>query len=89
MVPSVQTFVVVYFPKYIGPPWDERNPTHLPIPVVKRNGRAQIPLKMAWALTIHKSQGMTLPKETIDIEKIERKGLTFTTISRVRSLRDL
>jgi ATP-dependent exoDNAse (exonuclease V) alpha subunit len=44
------------------------------------------PLKMAWALTIHKSQGLTLSKETIDIGKVERQGLTFTTISRVKSL---
>jgi hypothetical protein len=87
--PQIPTFVVVDFPKYIGPPWDERNPTHLPIPAVKRNGRAQIPLKMAWALTIHKSQGMTLPKATIDIGKTERQGLTFTAISRVPSLQDL
>ena len=87
--PQIPTFVVVDFPKYIGPPWDERNPTHLPIPAVKRNGRAQIPLKMAWALTIHKSQGMTLPKATIDIGKAERQGLTFIAISRVPSLQDL
>jgi len=83
------TFVVVDFPKYIGPPWDERNPTHLPNPAIKRNGRAQIPLKMAWDLTIHKSQGMTLPKATIDIGKTEHQGLTFTSISRVPSLQDL
>jgi len=44
---------------------------------------------MAWALTIHKSQGMTLPKATIDIRKTERQGLTFTAISRVPSLQDL
>ena len=44
---------------------------------------------MAWALTIHKSQGMTLPKATIDIGKTERQGLTFTAISRVPSLQDL
>jgi len=87
--PQIPTFVVVDFPKYIGPPWDERNPTHLPIPAVKRNDRTQIPLKMAWALTIHKSRGMTLPKATIDIGKIERQGLTFTAISRVPSLQDL
>ena len=44
---------------------------------------------MAWALTIHKSQGMTLPKATIDIGKIERQSLTFTAISRVPYLQDL
>lgn len=87
--PQLPTFVVVAFPKYIGPPWDEGNPTHFPISAIKINGRMQIPLKMASALTIHKYQGMTLPKATIDIGKIERKGLTFIAISRVPSLKDL
>ena len=44
---------------------------------------------MAWALTIHKSQGMTLDQATVDIGPKERQGLTFTAISRVRSLTDL
>ena len=44
---------------------------------------------MAWELTIHKSQGMTLPKATIDIGTMERQGLTFTALSRVPSLKDL
>ena len=66
--PQLSTFVVVNFQKYIGPAWDTNNPTFLPIPPIQRGGgRTQIPLKMAWALTIHKSQGMTLPKAAIDI----------------------
>jgi ATP-dependent exoDNAse (exonuclease V) alpha subunit len=44
---------------------------------------------MAWALTIHKSQGLTLHKATIDIGNTDRQGLTFTAISRVRELADL
>ena len=43
---------------------------------------------MAWALTIHKSQGLTLQRATIDIGNIDRQGLTFTTISRVCELAD-
>ena len=54
-----------------------------------KGGRTQIPLKMAWALTIHKSQGMELPKATVDIGTMERQGLTFTALSRVPSLKDL
>ena len=41
---------------------------------------------MAWAITIHKSQGLTLEKATIDIGKKERQGLTFIAISRVKSI---
>ena len=44
---------------------------------------------MAWGLTIHKDQGMTLQNVTIDIGKIDRQGLTFTAISRVTSLSSL
>ena len=41
---------------------------------------------MAWGLTIHKAQGMTLQNVTIDIGNIDRQGITFTAISRVSSL---
>jgi len=59
--------VVVSFIKYIGPPWDPNNPTSIPIPLINRGTHTQIPLKMEWALTIHKSKGMKLQKVTIDI----------------------
>ena len=71
---------------YVGVRFDTANPRLVPIAPVVRGSRKQIPLKMAWALTIHKSQGLTLDRATIDIENIEQQGLTFTTISRVKSL---
>jgi ATP-dependent DNA helicase PIF1 len=46
-------------------------------------------LKLAWGLTIHKSQGLTLEKATINIGKQERQGMTFTAISRVKYLNGL
>lgn len=39
---------------------------------------------MSWDITIHKSQGLMLHKAIFDIGGIERQGLTFTTISRVK-----
>ena len=87
--PALPSFVVVDFRQYRGTPWDISHPTYVPIPPITRGARRQIPLQMAWALTIHKSQGMTLDKATIDIGTKERQGLTFTAISRVRSLADI
>ena len=48
-----------------------------------------MPLRLAWALTIHKSQGLTLEKATIDIRPRERTRMTFVAISRVKSLQGL
>ena len=46
--------------------------------------------KLAWAVTIHKAQGLTLSKAVIDVGSKEFcTGLTFVACSRVRSLTDL
>ena len=51
------------------------------------NGRQQLPLRLAWALTIHKSRGLTLSKTWIDIGKTERTaGVSYVAISRVKTL---
>lgn len=51
---------------------------------------SQYPLKHAWALTIHKSQGMTLERALIDAGRfIFSPGQTYTALSRVRSLAGL
>ena len=87
--PNLPKYVVVKFDNYIGPPWDAQNPKTIPITTITRGSHTKIPLTMAWAITIHKSQGLTLNRETIDIERKERQGLTFTTISRVKDLNNL
>lgn len=52
--------------------------------------RQQIPLKLAWALTIHNSQGLTLKKACIDIGKEEScLGISYVAMSRVRNCQSM
>ena len=52
--------------------------------------RQQIPLELCWAMTIHKSQGLTLSKAHIDVGMTEKiAGLSYVALSHVKSLTDL
>lgn len=83
------SYANVEFNIYTRPPWDPRNPKNIPIEAISWGDHTHIALTTAWALTIQKSQGLTLGRETIGIGQTERQGLTFIVISTVKSIQGL
>ena len=93
--PDLPQAVIVKFDNYKGPSISKSTSSCVPIcPITVTSQsldgmheRQQLPLKLAWVITIHKSQGLTLPKAWIDIGQTEKTaGISYVAISRVKTL---
>ncbi|XP_057844943.2 uncharacterized protein LOC131054442 [Cryptomeria japonica] len=87
--PDIPMYIMVKFDNYSGSQWHPNDPKLVPITPISLGNLRQLPIKMAWAMTIHKAQGLKLQKATINIGATKRQGLTFTTVSRVKCLEDV
>ena len=87
--------VMVKFNGYEGPCFEKTNSIPIiPVTVTSAdNGNCegtQLPLKLSWAITIRKSQGLTIPKAIVDLGPSEKvSGLAYVALSRVKRLQDL
>ena len=93
-----------YIHKNEGKEWpvvqfdDNRERTIYPVCMVNELGdeapwslisRTQIPLVASWAMTIHKAQGMTIPRVIVDLAKTFEKGHDYVALSRATGLEGL
>jgi ATP-dependent DNA helicase PIF1 len=91
-MPSV---LLVHFSEYSGPGFPNYGPKIIPIFPVTRQfeykgipcTRTQFPLRLAYAITVHKSQGLTLLRVVLNLNQKEHcLGLSYVAISRVKTL---
>ncbi|CAN0196239.1 unnamed protein product, partial [Ectocarpus sp. 12 AP-2014] len=97
--PKLPLYVVVKFERYSLGDWSSQERYRgcvliSPVDTTWQDGgthvRTQLPLRLCWAIAMHKSLGQTLAKAVIDLGPKEAcTGLTFVCLSRAKRLVDL
>jgi ATP-dependent DNA helicase PIF1 len=92
--------LLVHFDKYTGPEFhtDKQGRCLVPLFMSKREffhannicSRSQFPVTIAYAITVHKAQGITVEQAVLNItDRDFAPGLTYVAVSRVKSLHGL
>jgi hypothetical protein len=92
---SLPSLLLIKFTKYIRPDFPGCPQGIVPVFPIFRQfefkgitcSRTQFPLRLAYAITVYKSQGLTLPKVVLNLNQKEHcLGLSYIAISRVKTL---